>query len=196
MAKAVKTGQGQTVQFMVNNEVFDMNENHKLFAFQYVKLKYNGTEAAIAAGYSVKTARSIASQLLTNLDIQRLVQALKSDIMAQLGIEVADIAREYMKVGFSDIRKLFNDQGALINVTDLPDDVAGNISSIEVFEEYSGQGPQRVNIGNTKKVKLYDKVNALDKLAKMVGADGVTKIAQTTAAGEDVVILPKKEIHD
>jgi len=44
-----------------------------------------------------------------------------------------------------------------------------------VFEEFQGVGAERQYIGTTKKIKFYDKVNALDKLAKMIGADGNKK---------------------
>ncbi len=48
---------------------------HEIFAREYVK-DLNGTRAAIAAGYSRKTARVTASQLLTKPNIQKLLAEL------------------------------------------------------------------------------------------------------------------------
>lgn len=50
-----------------------MNIKQKKFADHYIELG-NATEAAIIAGYSKKTARTIASQLLTKVDIKEYIE--------------------------------------------------------------------------------------------------------------------------
>jgi len=183
-------------KFTFNGEEFDLNPKQKLFCMEYVRNKFNGTAAALTAGYSQKNAKVSAVQILSSTDVIRYIEALKKDISTVIGISAVDIAKEYAKIGFSDIRKVFDENGNLIQVKDIPDEAAANIASIEVFEEFAGRGDNREFIGNTKKVKFYDKVAALDKLAKMIGADGVTKVAQTDTQGNDVVMLPKKELHN
>lgn len=186
----------ELVKFSFQGTQYEMTATQKLFCMEYVRNKFNATQAALVAGYSEKTAASQASRMLTNVNIQEYIEALKKDIATALGISALDIAKEYAKIGFSDIRKVFDENGNLIKVKDIPDESAANIASIEVFEEYQGRGDDRTIIGNTKKVKFYDKVAALDKLAKMIGADGVTKVAQTDSNGNDVVLLPKKDMHN
>lgn len=51
-----------------------LNQRQKLFASEYIKLG-NGTQAAINAGYSEKTAGRIAGQNLKKLEIKRFIQA-------------------------------------------------------------------------------------------------------------------------
>lgn len=177
----------QYSKFSFNGDEYELSARQKLFCMEYVRNKFNGTQAALAAGYSAKNAKVSAVQILSVIDVQRYVEALKKDIAFAIGVSAVDIAKEYAKIGFSDIRKVFDENGNLIQVKDIPDESVANIASIEVFEEYQGRGDDRKFIGNTKKVKFYDKVAALDKLAKMIGADGVTKVAQTDTEGNNII---------
>ena len=51
-----------------------LNQRQKLFASEYIKLG-NGTQAAINAGYSERTASSQSERLLRNVKIKRFIQA-------------------------------------------------------------------------------------------------------------------------
>lgn len=168
-------------KFSLDGEEFDLTEKQKLFAQEYVRNKFNAGQAALAAGYSKTNYINSGCHLLGHPDISRYVQVLKRNLSAALGIDALDIAREYAKIGFSDIRKIFDENGALIKIKKLDSEPAGNISSIEIFEVTDAKGKV---LGHTKKVKLYDKINALDKLARMIGVDGVTKVASTDPQGQ------------
>ena len=64
-----------------------MTEQQKMFAIEYVKrrCKYGtAKEAAIAAGYSDRTASAIASNLLRREDVQEYILELKANIEADL----------------------------------------------------------------------------------------------------------------
>lgn len=50
-----------------------LNQRQKLFASEYIKLG-NGTQAAINAGYSERTASSQSERLLRNVEIKRFIQ--------------------------------------------------------------------------------------------------------------------------
>jgi phage terminase small subunit len=58
------------------------------FVTEYLRDK-NGTQAAIRAGYSKKTARAIASELLTKPDIAAAVQAVQQQVATDAGITAA-----------------------------------------------------------------------------------------------------------
>lgn len=67
------------------------------FCRAYVANGSNGTQAAITAGYSKKTARSQAQRLLTNVDIQKRIAELKEPINKGLAIN-AEYVRERLKI--------------------------------------------------------------------------------------------------
>ena len=54
-----------------------LNEKQKQFCEEYI-IDLNGTQAAIRAGYSAKTANEQAAQLLAKLSIQEYVQKIKN----------------------------------------------------------------------------------------------------------------------
>lgn len=74
-----------------------MNDKHKRFADEYL-VDLNGTQAAIRAGYSPKTANVQASQLLTNLNIQTYIKEKSQTIADKLGIDAQYVLGSFKKV--------------------------------------------------------------------------------------------------
>lgn len=75
------------------------NKQRERFCLEYASGN-NGTQAAIAAGYSEKTAYSIANRLLKNVDIKSRINELMEQIASE---KVAD-AQEVMEYLTSVIR--------------------------------------------------------------------------------------------
>ena len=74
-----------------------MNDKHRRFVDEYL-IDQNGTRAAIAAGYSEKSARSQASRLLTNADIQGIIQERQLQISTELKITAKDKRRKLWEI--------------------------------------------------------------------------------------------------
>ncbi|WP_422139941.1 terminase small subunit [Endozoicomonas sp. ALC020] len=70
-----------------------MNNKHARFLAEYL-IDQNATRAAIAAGYSPKTARSQGSRLLTNADIQIALREQQEQLSTELKITAADKRRK------------------------------------------------------------------------------------------------------
>ena len=122
----------------------------------------NATQAAISAGYSVKTARQCASRLLTRADVQDSITAHRKRLEQRLGVTAERVIRELSLIAFADPRALFDQAGQLRNVADLPEDVARALSSVEVRTITHKDEPD-VTIA---KVKSWDKPRALDMLGR------------------------------
>ena len=69
-------------------------------------------------------------------------------------------------MAFFDARKLFDDNGAVLPVSQWPDDAAAAIGGLDVAEIGLGDGDA---LGVVKKLKLIDKRGALDSLARHLG---------------------------
>ena len=80
-------------------------------------------------------------------------------------------------------KDLFNEDGSLKPINDLPDEVAGCIASLDVVENHFGESLQRKT-----KVKLYSKLEAIEKLAKHLGF--YEKDNEQQEAPSTVIILP------
>lgn len=143
-----------------------MNKNrYKLFVAAYLK-SLNATQAAIDAGYSKRTAYAKGSSLLKVVEVKELID--KGLLAQQNRIEIsADrTMMEIVRLAMIDARALFDDEGRLKNIKDLPEDISRCIASVEVVELNAGDGEEGKSIGYTKKIKFWDKTKALDMLAK------------------------------
>jgi phage terminase small subunit len=97
------------------------------------------------------------------------VAELREKAAKRAEITAADVLKEAARIAFSDIRKLFDENGNLKPVSELDDDIAAAVASIEVTEEFAGSGESREFVGYTKKIKFWDKNAALEKLFKLLG---------------------------
>ena len=70
-----------------------MTPKQKSFVTEFLRDK-NGTQAAIRAGYSKKTARSIANELLTKPDIAQAVTDAQAKAAERAGIDAAWVLKE------------------------------------------------------------------------------------------------------
>ena len=135
------------------------------FAREYV-LDQNGTRSAIAAGYSKKTAGQAATRLLKNVQVQELIARFSQKVAQKLEITADRVLNEIAKLAFADPRKFFNQDGTAKRIEDLDDETAAALAGVEVVEEFSGAGKSRRVVGRTKKFKLADKGQNLERLGR------------------------------
>lgn len=138
------------------------------FCQEYI-VDFNATQAAIRAGYSKKTAIVQASQTLTKLNVQKRIEELTSRLQKKTDISREMIIAEYAKIAFTDIRDYFDENSRLLPIKDLSDKAAAALSGIEVDELWGYSPDGKIQIGDTKKIKRWDKIKALEGLAKVYG---------------------------
>ena len=146
-----------------------LTAKQKSFCREYI-VDYNATQAAIRAGYSEKTARTIGANLLTLMNIQEEIRELNGNQQARTEITSDMVLKELGRIAFSDIRDMYSADGSLIDIKSLSDDAAATVSGFEVDETWNNSGDD----AQTKKIKRYDKIRALEILAKRFGLDKPT----------------------
>lgn len=129
-------------------------------------LEHNATKAAIAAGYSEKTAYSQGNRLLKNAEVQAALAKEEEKLNSKLDISIERVAKEFARIAFCDTRKLFRDDGSLLPPSQWDDDTAAAIGGMDVNELFEGSGEDRSQVGYIKKVKMTDKVRALEGLGR------------------------------
>jgi len=135
------------------------------FCAEYL-IDLNGTQAAIRAGYSAKTARQQAADLLAKPDIAEEIARLAKAREKRTEITADTVLRELLTIARVDIAEAFNDDGSLKAIKDMPEDVRRAIAGVDVYQEYAGRGESREAIGETKKLRFWDKNKALELLGK------------------------------
>ena len=79
-----------------------LTDKQKQFCQEYL-IDLNATQATIRAGYSEKTARQIATTLLSKVYIQNYISELKNERNIRVGITQDDILKELINFTYSDI---------------------------------------------------------------------------------------------
>ena len=126
----------------------------------------NATQAAIRAGYSVKTAKEQATRLLSNVHVAAAIAKGRAARSERTGITADRVLQELARIAFFDIRKALNPDGTMKPLSELDDDTAAAIAGIDLSDIRDEDGK---SIGTLKKIKIADKLVALDKLARNFG---------------------------
>lgn len=130
----------------------------------------NGTQAAIRAGYSEKTAQAISAENLSKPIIKAALDAARQKMAERTNITQDEVLRQFARIGFADMRSMFTESGALKPLSDLTLEEAASISSIEVVTNQLPAikgGPAEVEY--VHKIRFWDKVGALTQIGRHLG---------------------------
>lgn len=156
----------------------------QLFVDEFI-VDLNGTQAAIRARYSEKTARQQASNLLTKVYIQDAIAEARLKQQNRTQITADRVLLEVARLAMYDPRKFFNNEGEPLGIHELDDDTAAALAGMEVIEQYENIGDgKREFTGYLKKYKLADKGPNLERLMKHLGLyerDNEQKVDPLTA---------------
>jgi len=135
------------------------------FIAAYISNGNNATRAAIAAGYSPKSAERQGLRLTRDVRIRRFLAEAAEKSAKIAGLTIERTLQEVARLAYSDPRRLYDARGNLIPVHQLDDDAAATVASVEV-DEIKVEGGV---VSHTKKVKVWDKNAALEKAMKHHG---------------------------
>jgi phage terminase small subunit len=135
------------------------------FVLEYLANGFNGTKAAIAAGYAKANADTQASRLLANPRIAAVIAERTRKVTAKLELTAEWVLSELHKLAAFDVRKLYRPDGSPIPITELDDVTAASIAGLEVIEQSSGRGKKK-SVVLLKKWKLADKGQNLERLGR------------------------------
>ena len=148
-----------------------ITKKQRFFISEY-QVDFNGTKAAIRAGYSPKRASEMAYQLLQIPTVRQALDRAMEERLWKIGVHAEKVLTRMAQLAFADIRKLYRPDGTLLNPQEWPDDIVPAVAGVETFEEYQGKGEERVLVGYTKKVRLWDPNPSLTNMAKNLGIIG------------------------
>lgn len=141
---------------------------------QHYALHGNGAEAYRSAYNAKKASPQIcavrASELLKNSKITVRLAQLQAKVQAVAEEEFEITARrvlvELARISMADPAQAYGPDGKLLELHEMPESIRRAIASIDVDEIAVGKGGDRVVIGQTRKIKFWDKNTALTSLGK------------------------------
>lgn len=139
----------------------ELSPKQQRFCDEYI-IDLNATQAAIRAGYSVKTAQEQASRLLSNVMVQAQIDQLKKARAQATGITAERVLQEIAKLAFFDPRKLLNEDGTPKKINELDDETAMAVAGIDIVTK----GNDDVGFADIMKIKLADKGQNLERLGR------------------------------
>ena len=136
-----------------------MTKKQKRFIEEYL-IDLNATQAAIRAGYSPDTAKSIGSENLTKPDIQARIAKAMAERSKRTGVNADRVVTELAKIAFVNASDVIDADTATLRPDASPDDTAA-IHSVKV-KTFGEDGLER-------EIKMADKLKALELLGKHLG---------------------------
>lgn len=148
---------------MFGCDTIELKMEHEIFVRRLIAMG-NATEAYLQAYPNVSrtVARRAASRLLTNDDIRKRYQQIKSEIAAKEQYTAEDAYRDLVNIIRCDRRRLYDADGNLKGIHEMDEDVVSLIDGIEETKITAG----------VKKVKvlLPKRLDAIDKVMRFHGA--------------------------
>lgn len=145
------------------------------FVKEYFRKKFNATRAAIAAGYSVKTAYHTSYENLKKPHIQLAIEKELKKWEQVVDVEIKDIIQELKIIAFADLQHYVDvdpGTGAIRckGFEDMPPNASRAIESIsEDRAKKENADGTSVTVCDKIKFKLHSKIGALDMLGKFKG---------------------------
>lgn len=139
-----------------------LSKKQQQFVEEYL-IDLNATQAAIRAGYSVKNADKIGSELLGKTRVLEDIQLAMAERSKRTGVNQDRVIQELAKIAFVNIRDIVNDNAEILPNAN-KDDLAA-IESIKVKTIPTKSGA----VGMEREVKLASKLKALELLGKHLG---------------------------
>jgi len=144
-----------------------LNPRQVAFITEYL-VDFNGTQAAIRAGYSPKTASVQSFDLLRKPAIAEALTILSRKQLERANVTTERLIDEYAILGFSDMRNYlrFDEKGEVyLDWTNMPPEATRAIAEITQDVYMEGKGEDSREVKRTR-FKLHPKQPSLDSLAE------------------------------
>jgi phage terminase small subunit len=148
------------------------------FVDEYL-IDLNATKAAIRAGYKKHTAGSMGHELLKKPEIEAAIEAAKHERSERTRVDADWVLTRLADEADADMADLYDDNGALLPVEDWPLIWrTGLVAGVETEELYEGEGGDRINVGQVKKLKLVDRTRRLELIGKHVKVNAFQEVVE------------------
>lgn len=129
----------------------------------------NASQAIVEAGYNVKNIAQAGQKLLENEYVRAYINNLSATLFDKIGMTRGWLAKRYKEIIDVDITDIYNEDGTFRQLSEIPKKTKRAIARIKVEELYMKIDGQKENVGRTVDVLFYDKLKAIDGVARMAG---------------------------
>lgn len=162
----------------------ELTEKQERFCQAYIEFGDKGRAYRDAYDADAMNSNSVAveaNKMFKDPKITLRVEELQKEIRERNKIKIDDVLSVLADMIKFDIAEIYDESGRLKSIHDIPKSHREMIGSIKVYEEYAGREP----IGETKEVKLLNKLDVIEKFMKHLGGyekDNQQKKPETTTS--------------
>ena len=143
----------------------ELTDRQRLFVSEYLAdPEFNASSAAKKVGY--KHPGQAAGKLLANPKVMSLIGKELRSRSEALKITAERVLLELGRIGFANPQEMFSKEGVLLDITEMPEEIARSISSIKVKTHTNDDGEME---SATTEVRFWNKGQALELIAKHLG---------------------------
>lgn len=120
--------------------------------------------------YKPITIATNASKLFKKPKIQARIKELQDEVAERSVITIAELVEDLANMVRFDPADMYDELGDLKSIHEMPKPVRQMMASLDIQSMFQGKGDNVKHVGYIKKVKLIDKLGAIEKLMKHLGA--------------------------
>lgn len=139
-----------------------LRKQQLLFVKEYV-VDLNGTQAAIRAGYSEKTAQEQSSRLLSNVKVQQAIAKEQNKRLERTEVNADYVLKRLVEIDEMDVCDILDSTGNFKPIVEWPKCWRRTISGLDIQELMLGEVETVM-----RKIKWPDKVKNLELLGKHI----------------------------
>lgn len=141
-----------------------LTDKQQTFVDEYLK-DLNGTQAALRAGYSAKTAQEQSSRLLSNAMVQDAIKIQIEARSKRTGVDADWLLLRLAQEAQADMADLYDDAGNLKPVKDWPLIWRqGLVAGVDVIRRQNGDDDPVV----IDKIKISDRIKRLELIGRHI----------------------------
>lgn len=148
-----------------------LTDKQEKFCEEYL-VDLNATQAAIRAGYSMKTAAAQAARLLINVNVQKEIQDLKNRRALRTEITADFVLKELAAIATTKITDIVNVHNRPV---EMDDGTVISVPYVEIKNTEELTEAQKASIASIKQtkhgveIKMHDKVSTLKLIGDHLG---------------------------
>lgn len=149
-----------------------LTEKQERFCQAYIELG-NKSEAYRQA-YDADCMNSVSVRVAANEvfnvpNVSLRIEQLQSEARERNKVKIDDVLGYLADMIKFDIAEIYDENGQLKSIHDIPKPHREMISSVKVYEDFMNIDGQREKIGETKEVRLLNKLDVIEKFMKHFG---------------------------
>lgn len=169
----------------------ELTEKQEAFCQAYIQFSNKSEAYRIAYDADAMNSNSVAvaaQEVFKNPNVALRIAELQKELRERNKVKIDDVIGYLADMIKFDIAEIYEEDGRMKSIHDIPKPHREMISSVKVYEDFMNIDGQREKIGETKEVRLLNKLDVIEKFMKHFG--GYEKDNGQKTAGVTIFQLP------